>query len=40
MLDAAAKSDEARIRELAAYYAGVLKKVKIQLQVLKVKFEP
>ncbi|MDK2954965.1 MAG: hypothetical protein PWQ57_461 [Desulfovibrionales bacterium] len=40
MLDAAAKSDETRIRELSDYYADVLKQVKIQLEVLKVKFEP
>lgn len=39
MLDAAVTSGDQRIRELAGYYAGVLKKVKIQLQVLKVKFE-
>lgn len=40
MLDAAAKSDETRIRELSGYYADMLKQVKIQLEVLKVKFEP
>ncbi|MFW5837552.1 MAG: hypothetical protein ACOCVM_06045 [Desulfovibrionaceae bacterium] len=39
MLEAASQSGDERVAELAAYYADVLKDVKIQLLVLKVKFE-